>query len=78
MWSYGKQYNEYKLGSNPNQQGLESKGFMTLCQQFSICDVTTANKLLKLNQKDTGSTGFTYEQFEQTLFSYNIKPILEK
>jgi hypothetical protein len=78
MWAYGKQYNEYKLGSNTNQTLLESKGFITLFQQFGICDVPTANKLLKIHQKDTGLTGFTYEQFEETLFSYNIKPVLEK
>jgi hypothetical protein len=33
---------------------------MQICQQFNICDVTTSNKLIKIHQKEAGSTGFTY------------------
>ena len=49
LYNYGKQYNEYKLGDKQN--ALEQKGWLTLTQQFSLCDASTANTLLKLNQK---------------------------
>jgi hypothetical protein len=42
---------------------LEQKGWITVCQQFGLCDTTTANGLVKQNQKEKGRTGFTYEEF---------------
>jgi len=42
------------------QTALEQKGWITICQQFNICDVTTANGLIKQNQKEKGRTGFLY------------------
>lgn len=51
MFAHGKQYNEFKINSNNNNQTLQSKGWLTLCQQFNICDAKTADKMMKSAQK---------------------------
>jgi len=60
MYNYGKEFNEYKLGSE-KQNLLEQKGWMTLCQQFNFCDAGSANAILKQNQKEKGRAGFMYD-----------------
>lgn len=49
LYNYGKEFNEFKLGET--QTSLEQRGWITICQQFNLCDVATANALLKQNQK---------------------------
>jgi len=45
------------------ESGLEQKGWITVTQQFGLCNVTTANALLKQNQKEYGRQGLLYEDF---------------
>jgi hypothetical protein len=49
LYNYGKEFNEFKLGET--QTSLEQRGWITICQQFNLCDVAAANTLLKQNQK---------------------------
>ena len=62
LFSYGREYNDYKLGSK--DEGLESKGWSTICQQFGLADPATANSLIKQNQKEKGRQGFLFEDFQ--------------
>ena len=71
LYSYGKEFNEYKLGET--QTALEQKGWMNICQQLNLCDNTTANNLLKQNQKEKGRAGFTYDEFLENLLSLAVK-----
>jgi hypothetical protein len=50
---------------------------MTICQQFNLCDVTTANGLLKQNQKENGRSGFLYEDFLEYLMSLGVRKDIE-
>ena len=76
MFSYGKEYNDYKLGVN-TQEVLEQKGWITICQQFSLCDGNIANALLKQNQKERGRSGFTYDDFLEALMGLGVRKDIE-
>jgi hypothetical protein len=71
LYNYGKEFNEYKLGEDQN--ALEQRGWMNICQQFNLCDNTNANNLLKQNQKEKGRAGFIYEEFLENLMSLAVK-----
>jgi hypothetical protein len=50
---------------------------MNVCQQFNLCDVTTANALLKQNQKENGRAGFLYEEFIECLMGLGVRKDIE-
>lgn len=76
MYNYAKEYNQYKLGETTTS--LEQKGWIILCQQFSLCDVPTANNILKQNQKERGRSGLTYEDFLKVLFGLAARKDIEQ
>ena len=62
VFAYGTEYNDFKIDSADKNQ-LGQKGWITICQQLSICDAASANRLLKQQLRDKGNT-FTQDEFQ--------------
>ena len=71
LYAYGREYNEYKLGGK--DEGIEQKGWNTICQQLNLADPSTANALLKQNQKEKGRQGLLFEDFQETFLGLAVK-----
>ena len=58
IFNYGKEFNEFKLDKG-NTNVIEQKGWINLCQQLGFCDVTTANKIIKMHVKEKNTSGIS-------------------
>lgn len=76
IFNYGKEFNEFKLDKG-NTNVIEQKGWISLCQQLSFCDVATANKIIKLHAKEKDTQGITQEDMQEILFELATKKAVE-
>ncbi len=59
LHSFGMQYNEFKI-NQPKSNIMEQKGWLFVAQTFDLCDLATAQTVLKTTLRDKQEKGLSY------------------
>jgi hypothetical protein len=69
------EFNDFKIDQGKTDY-VEQKGWLFIAQTFELCDIATAQSVLKAVLRDKQEKGITMETFEETLLAFSCKHLL--